>query len=642
MLCSKRRSPLVVSTLLTTLALLPQNAWAQDFETGALIIPMDTDYQDDGMFLAFGLVYQLLLNDVHVSWVIKADKNLGDTDFTASATDLQSSDPVTSHDYTGGPWVIDAADAAAAMPVITAWQTTHPDTKVHVATAPFSGDVAHRLVAAPTIAMVADGNEDIARKYMEAAQIPDSVGDLTWPDDSPDMLDIDELQGPTTEIHNDGALFDEEGAPIYCQLMSMHWGVNDAEDNPEVVAEVRQYLTYPTHFFAECQAVNAFENTLPYGLFLTDMGFEIGDGPNAYDYYNQDTPYAQHDAVFEGVGGSEPAYSLPPGGSYLGTDVVMITEQGTPIGVNDVWMTGFVDGLCPESQLHYQNSYASEYVGPPAPSGACLTTGKVSYLGGHEYKTDLPMSQNPDSVGARLFLNSLFEAPCATEEGEPQIELEKGGPATTAVPEITYTIDFTNIEGVTAQDAMLFDTLPAGTSFVSASDGGTLNGNTVEWDLGNIGQWEGGSVELTITLPEYGGYDNFATLTYQVGLNDRTLDSNVFHTEYSENGGDGDGDGDGGDGDAGDSGATDGSGDTGTSADGSGTGGSGTGEDGGADASEGDETASETGDADAGAADAGSGGCSCSTEGDDRGLPLLFMGIAFVGLRRRRAVDALS
>ena len=31
----------------------------------------------------------------------------------------------------------------------------------------------------------------------------------------------------------------------------------------EVVAEVRSFLNYPTHFFAECQAVNAYENTVP-------------------------------------------------------------------------------------------------------------------------------------------------------------------------------------------------------------------------------------------------------------------------------------------------------------------------------------------------------------------------------------------
>ena len=53
----------------------------------------------------------------------------------------------------------------------------------------FTGDVARTLVVAPNIAMMADGNQKIARKYMVAAKIPDSTGDPLWPDLSPDMLD---------------------------------------------------------------------------------------------------------------------------------------------------------------------------------------------------------------------------------------------------------------------------------------------------------------------------------------------------------------------------------------------------------------------------------------------------------------------
>ena len=47
----------------------------------------------------------------------------------------------------------------------------------------------------------------------------------------------------------------------------------------------------------------------------------------------------------------------------------------------------------------------------------CPGAGKVSYLGGHQYSTNLPISTNPETQGARLFLNSLFEAPCALVGG---------------------------------------------------------------------------------------------------------------------------------------------------------------------------------------------------------------------------------
>ena len=48
------------------------------------------------------------------------------------------------------------------------------------------------------------------------------------------MLDPAEISGPDNDDnHSDGALFDEDGDPVYCQFMSMHWAVNDAKQNPE-------------------------------------------------------------------------------------------------------------------------------------------------------------------------------------------------------------------------------------------------------------------------------------------------------------------------------------------------------------------------------------------------------------------------
>ena len=368
-----------------------------DFAPGTLIIPMDTDYQDMGMLEAYGLVYQLLLADVPIRWAIAPDKQLGDADFTASAVDLRTDAEVLDHGYRGGPFLIHPDDVPLALPVVEQWLADNPDTNVHESTGAFEVFIARLLLDAPTIAIFADGNEDIARGYLLAAKIPDSNGDPSWPNDSPDLLDVDEIAGPTDTDHRDGALFGGNEYPLYCQLMSMHWDVGAAEQNPEVVAEVRQFLRFPTHLFAECQAVNAFENLAEYGHFLTPNGLEITAQPDAYEFYRMDTPFGQLDGPFESVGGSEPAYSLPAGDAYLQPDTTIITEAGTPEGVGDVWMTGFVDGKCPAS------------------AKTCPGAGKVSYLGGHAYDTALPISQHPKTAGVRVFLNSLFEAPCAFE-----------------------------------------------------------------------------------------------------------------------------------------------------------------------------------------------------------------------------------
>ncbi|MEL1265892.1 OmpA family protein [Pseudoxanthomonas putridarboris] len=63
------------------------------------------------------------------------------------------------------------------------------------------------------------------------------------------------------------------------------------------------------------------------------------------------------------------------------------------------------------------------------------------------------------------------------------VTAESGATPGVAEPgeEITYTITVANTAGIDAADVAIVDVVPANTSFVSASDGGVLNGNQVEW-----------------------------------------------------------------------------------------------------------------------------------------------------------------
>ncbi len=380
------------------------------FEQDSLIIPMDIDYQDEGMFQAYGLVYQLLKNDINVYWLIKTPKVVGEADFVASATDVFSGDEVVEHGYRGGPFAVAAEDATAALVVVDEWQAIHV-TAVHQATASFIGPVARTLRRTPRIGILANGHEDISFDYMNAAGVPDSL-DQDWPDAKdpsgeypgyPDVLSVAEVRGPTDTDDKDGALFDESGEPVFCELMTMHWDVADSDD--EAVAEIREYLHFPVHFFAECQSVNAVENNVN-GHFLTPNGYIMDDEPDEVDLIHPYLPFSQIDGEFETVGGSEPSYSLPEGDSYFDDGVVMMTESGSPIGTRDVWMTGYLDGACEIDVVVEKGG------GSPGPRDDC--PGKISYLGGHKYSTKTPISDNPDSQGTRFFLNALFEADCIT------------------------------------------------------------------------------------------------------------------------------------------------------------------------------------------------------------------------------------
>src|SRR6187549_3268005 len=98
------------------------SAAAQEaFPSGSLIVPMDIDNQDAGMFRAFGLVYRFLLNDVPVAWCIRPGKSLytGATrnptgvgnavDLMAAVRDVRTGATVGTVAYRGGPFVVDAA-----------------------------------------------------------------------------------------------------------------------------------------------------------------------------------------------------------------------------------------------------------------------------------------------------------------------------------------------------------------------------------------------------------------------------------------------------------------------------------------------------------------------------------------------------
>lgn len=609
--------------LLSVLALAPgaRAGYDRSFDAGSLIIPMDLAYQDEGLLQAYGLVFQLLRQGVPVYWVIDpekawhdapcdtpgdecpwdcADEGSGPCPYPTASPDFEASaevvwdgeglsspgDAIARHGYRGGPFVIDAADQDAALAIVEAWndqslwaesawatRSVFHVVTVHQATVSFDAYVRKEMIAAPTIAVFSDGNEDIATSYLRAAGIPQSNGsefperrcgadDCGPGTDNPDMLTVVSIMGdmgtcdaPITD-HRNGALFSADGVPAYCQIMSMHWAVNDRETvecdggacpatreecagatftyhGHEVVAEVRQFLQFPTHFFAECQAVNAYENTVPdpswpflddperRGHFLTTTGTppdcpctdgdfecvpagcddgvrdcclprepkELGAGfliaarPDAatIQILNPQIPYNQLDGAFETVGGSEPAYNLS---DYLGTeyindrDVTFITGPDGP-GDQDVWMTGYVDGTCDIGHDEF------------APSPDDCNLGKVSYLGGHSYDTAVPVSAHPGSQGARLFLNALFEADCVTTAGQPDLLVTWSGPASLpsdVLPaEGRYTVGFANGGLGAALDATLTVTLPADVEAADEEEGASVAGSEISWPLGSIG-----------------------------------------------------------------------------------------------------------------------------------------------------------
>ncbi len=89
-------------------------------------------------------------------------------------------------------------------------------------------------------------------------------------------------------------------------------------------------------------------------------------------------------------------------------------------------------------------------------------------------------------------------------------------PSTNAVTvgaDLTYTLDVVNLGPETATNVILEDTLPANTTFVSASGGGVAAGGKVTWALGDIARDATASVTLTIRPNASGTLTNGATVS---------------------------------------------------------------------------------------------------------------------------------
>src|SRR5690348_11338102 len=69
-----RITTLVTAAALSVAVATPAHAADRTFATGSLIIPMDLSYQDTGMFQAYGLIFQLLKQNIHVYWMIDPNK----------------------------------------------------------------------------------------------------------------------------------------------------------------------------------------------------------------------------------------------------------------------------------------------------------------------------------------------------------------------------------------------------------------------------------------------------------------------------------------------------------------------------------------------------------------------------------------
>lgn len=134
----------------------------------------------------------------------------------------------------------------------------------------------------------------------------------------------------------------------------------------------------------------------------------------------------------------------------------------------------------------------------PLPSGMTTTSGQktvkynVGDLSSKESKS-MRFSVTADRTGK--FTNTAMatatglsaKASAITIITQPQLKITKDATEKQySGRNISYTIKVTNIGDAPAINAVVMDPLPAGTSFIKASDGGMRSGNQIVWKLGTM------------------------------------------------------------------------------------------------------------------------------------------------------------
>lgn len=488
-----------------------RSALTRTFAAGSLIIPLDAQFQDFGTLRIYGLVYQLLGKGVPVHWAIDPAKAGGGPDVTVAAPavvrDHESGFDIRVPVYPGGPLIIDAADAAAALPIIDEWFLTNTSVVHDLVSGSFTAPIAGTLTVPPRIAVLQDGNEDIAIEDLNEAGIPDSNG-KPWAAGSPDVVSEAAVAGPTTISHVDGALWNADGTPRYCALVAMPY--RETSMTPEVVAEVRGWLAGQpdNHALVQGEATATFENAAA-GQLLTTAGIvDDGDPPGAPASLLPSDPLIQIDGPLVADSGAVDSIGLAAGSTLQAGARVIARETGAPANSRILLVSGRLDGG--------------------------EANGEVTYLAGDDYFSGTmpgtPLSKFPLSNGIKILLNGLFASGCTPPGAGPVITLAATGPATTSGDQITYAIAYANTGAAAASHATIADPIPAGTTFVGATGGGTFAAGTVTWDLGDLAIGAAGSVMVTVGVTADGAYDDHAALQYRVGVTTRTVTSNTATT----------------------------------------------------------------------------------------------------------------
>jgi uncharacterized repeat protein (TIGR01451 family) len=484
---------------------------ATSFPAGTLIIPMDTDTtgnhalfnQNLGMWKAYGLVYRLLDNGIPVHWAIAEGKtSTSDVDFSVSSvSDRRTGTALGSWSYRGGPFIIDSANVAAAMPIISAWWAARANLpNVHVAATSFSADVNVTLRSPPRIANEAT-NSGIAIAYYNAAGIPDLNGN-PWSSTSPNILDQAEIAG--------GALFKTGSTCLeraFDTFVTPHNGgysyslIDPTNLGTRTYAQLDTFVNQGGGWTAMCHSILSNENNIANltlsgspavkALFRTSA---LGGVPGGL----------LTTTGFSRISNTGGAWTVTPEGAGLpvGQSVPTTVAPALPGGSVQTWPAPGNPG----APTYYATTERVGYFDTPTVDHDLLIAGtyhngtglgKITYIGGHTYSTAVPFSGNNEAPYLRAFYNSLFFNGSAVAK----LDLSLSSSSFPQNGSGSLTLSLTNTGGSVATNVSNASiVLKPGFTYLSSVSGPApvVSGQTLSWpSLGNVA---GGSTAVAVQV----------------------------------------------------------------------------------------------------------------------------------------------
>ncbi|MBL4625952.1 MAG: hypothetical protein JKY42_12550, partial [Flavobacteriales bacterium] len=314
--------------------------------TGSYIIPMDTTNQSEGAdpfnLKAYGLVHELLMNDIPVKWVITTGKAKDGVDFSAMSSKVYPGAAASALiNYSASAFIVDTVDLHYAHNgfVLTAdsvFEAYGNSVAVYELDEDKTLDVRYTLTQRPYIAVFNNGgNEQVHIDILDAAGVTNYVtvgaGVFTG---------ILECYTFASEPHWDGG------------------GVAAPATTSDVTDNVENFIRAGGNFLAQCRGIDTYEN-FSTGNIVSTAGINILNvGDNTLIYSNPDMAIMQ----FEG------GWNIDEGGS----------EKNWVLNGGSSWVDGFYHAISGDNQdtiiLSGAHIIDKDSVG-----------GNIFYLGGHDY-----------------------------------------------------------------------------------------------------------------------------------------------------------------------------------------------------------------------------------------------------------------